>query len=249
MLYLGLVAGVFAGDAAAHAIGVDPFRVFVATCVLIVPGLIGARILYVAANWRFYRRNLREIWNRKGGGAAQYGGLALALPLSVPLLLWLRLPFAEFWDVASFTILVGMIFTRIGCLLNGCCAGRPSTSWLSLNLRNRTGIRERRIPVQLLEAGLAFLILLVLILLLRFHLFPGALFLIGLIGYGAGRFVLEFGRELRPQMNSPYISRSISLAIILCSLALLATHVREAVPWQTVSPAISTLWRSSRLAR
>jgi len=122
MLYLGLVAGVVAGNAAAHAAGVNAFRVFLATLILMVPALIGARLLYVAANWIHYRKKPPQIWDRNKGGMAMFGGLLLALPLSVPLLRVLRLSLGAFWDVATFTILVGMIITRGGCLMNGCCA-------------------------------------------------------------------------------------------------------------------------------
>ena len=121
-LYVGLNAGVLAGNAAARASGLDPFRVFVATFLLLVPVLFGARLLYVACNWSLYRPNLRRMFRRSDGGAAQYGGLLLGAPLSVPVLALLDLPFGAFWDVAAITILVGMIFTRVGCFLNGCCA-------------------------------------------------------------------------------------------------------------------------------
>jgi prolipoprotein diacylglyceryltransferase len=152
MLYFGLVAGVVAGNAAAHASRIDAFRVFVATHILIVPALAGARLFYVATHWPVYRHDLRRIWNRGEGGFAQYGGLIVMLPLSVPVLAALQLPFGAFWDVAAFTILVGMIITRIGCLMNGCCAGRPSRMWGSVYLPNHLGVWERRIPTQCLEA-------------------------------------------------------------------------------------------------
>ena len=62
MLYFGLVAGVIAGNRFAHAIGIDAFRVFVATFALIVPTLFGARLLFVATRWSRYRHDLRRIW-------------------------------------------------------------------------------------------------------------------------------------------------------------------------------------------
>jgi phosphatidylglycerol:prolipoprotein diacylglycerol transferase len=152
MLYIGLVAGIVAGNAAAHAAGIDAFRAYVATCILIVPALIGARLLHVAIHLPLYRQNRGRIWNRNEGGASQYGGYALALPVSVPVLAVLRLPFGAFWDTAMFTILVAMIFGRVGCLLHGCCAGRPCESLLSIYLPNHKGEWEKRIPLQCLEA-------------------------------------------------------------------------------------------------
>jgi len=61
MLYIGLVLGVTAGNLIAHANGIDALRVYVATLILIVPALAGARLLYVAAEWPRYRNNLGRI--------------------------------------------------------------------------------------------------------------------------------------------------------------------------------------------
>src|SRR5215467_4969827 len=122
LLYVGLVLGVVAGNVAAHAEGIDARAVFVATFLLLVPALLGARLLFVATHWSTYRDDPRRIFARSEGGAAQYGALAMILPLSLPVTSLLGVPVGGFWDAATFTILVGAIFTRVGCLLNGCCA-------------------------------------------------------------------------------------------------------------------------------
>ncbi len=220
MLYVGLVAGVVAGNVAAHAAGIDAFRAFVATLLLIVPALIGAKLFYVASHWRLYRQSPRRIWNRRQGGAAQFGGFALVLPLSVPLLSTLRLAFGAFWDVAVFTILGAMIFGRVGCLLNGCCAGRPSKSW-GVYLPNSVGVWDRRIPTQCLEAGWAAVLLVFAMAVWRWLPFPGALFALVTAGYGCGRVVLETTRELLPGASRFTIHHAISVLMIVLSVAAL----------------------------
>src|SRR5262245_66324773 len=86
MLYIGLVSGVIVGNFIAHANHVDALRVYIATLILIVPALAGARLLYVAAEWPIYRNNVARIWDRRDGGYIMYGGLPAALLVSVPLL-------------------------------------------------------------------------------------------------------------------------------------------------------------------
>jgi prolipoprotein diacylglyceryltransferase len=221
MLYLGLVTGILAGNAAAHAAGIDAFRVLVATLILLVPALIGARLFYVASNWRFYRHRTERIWNRNEGGAAQYGGLALALPLSFPLLGILHLSWGRFWDVAVFTIMVGMIFGRIGCVLNGCCAGRASRSWLAVSLPNLEGVWVRRLPTQCLEAGWAAVLLMVAIEVRSRLRTPGALFWIVAAGYATGRVVLESTREPQSGAGRFTIHHGVSIAVILLSAVAL----------------------------
>jgi len=223
MLYVGLVAGIAVGNAAAHSAGMDAFRVSVATFVLLIPALLGARLFYASSHWKIYRRDLRRIWNRNEGGAAQYGGLAFALPLSAPVLTALHLSWGGFWAVAVFTILVGMTFGRIGCLLNGCCAGRPSESWLAVYLPGLRGVWARRLPTQCLEAGWAILLLFFATAIREGMPFRGALFWIVACGYAAGRLVLESTREQRPGAARFTIHHGVSVALILLSVTALAS--------------------------
>lgn len=222
MLYIGLVAGVIVGNYAAHASGVDALRVFVATFVLIIPALAGARLLHVASHWDWYRVNRGEIWNRKQGGAAQYGGLLLAVPLSVPLLAAMKLPFGAFWDIGAVTMLTGMIFTRVGCLMNGCCAGRPSDVWGSMYLPDYAGVWAKRVPTQILEAAWASVLLAASILLWPRLPFRGALFVFVVAGYACGRLLLESTRDSRPAGQAFTIHHGISLLLIALSIAALA---------------------------
>ena len=222
LLYLGIVAGVAAGNVAAHTAGLDARRAYAATLILIVPALAGARLLFVATHWETYRRDLPRIWNRKEGGAAQYGGFVLALLFSVPLLHVLQLPFGTYWDATMFTILPAMIVARAGCLLNGCCAGRPSNSWLTLNLPNHLGVWERRIPSPCLEAALAAVLLVWAVLVWPRLPFPGALFLLVAAGYSSGRLVLESVRERHPEAARFNVHHRASVAVIVLSVAVLA---------------------------
>ncbi len=222
MLYLGLVFGVTAGNYATNLAGLNSTRVFIATILLLIPVLVGARLWYVALHWDIYREEPRRIWRRSEGGAALYGGLVLSLLASLPLLNMLQIPFWAFWDVGIFVILTGMVFTRIGCLLNGCCAGRPTNGRLSLYLPNHRGIWQQRIPTQLLEAGLAIFLLAGAVAIWNKLPFPGALFLYALAGYAMGRFILESIREQQERIAGNIIfHRIVSVALVVISLAVL----------------------------
>jgi phosphatidylglycerol---prolipoprotein diacylglyceryl transferase len=219
MLYLGIVLGLVTENYAAHLAGLNASSVFIATLVLLVPALIGARLLFVASRWELYSREPRRIWRRSEGGAALYGGLPCAVLVSLPLLLLLRLPFGAFWDAASLTILVGMLFARLGCLLHGCCAGRPAQGWFALYLPNQDGVWRRRLPTQILEMGWTALLFLAIAFLWWHHrFFPGALFLFLVGGYGLGRLLLEGTREEQDSIRGIILHRTISLALIAIAL-------------------------------
>jgi phosphatidylglycerol---prolipoprotein diacylglyceryl transferase len=222
MLYVGITVGVLAGTTAAGHRRLNQTSAYVAMLLLSAAALAGARLLFVVANWRFYRREPRKIWRRSDGGYALYGGLLLALLLSVPLLAALRVPFAKFWDAAAITILTGMIFAKLGCFLNGCCAGCASSAWLSFHLPDAHGHWSRRLPAQLLEA--AFAAVLLAGALASWHHMPrdGSVFLAAAAAYGCGRWLLESAREGVGGLSRMTLARKISAALVVLSIVLLA---------------------------
>lgn len=226
MLYMGLNAGVVAGNIAAHAAHINPFRVFVATILLMIPALFGSRLLGAAANWRASGRRPRRFWAASEGGG-QYGGLMLALPLSVPLLSALGLPLGAFWDVAMITMQVAMIFGRIGCWLHGCCAGRPTNGWLGVNSPNAHGVWQRRIPNPLLESAWSLVLLIFALLIWKRLPFPGALFLVISGSYALGRVFMESLRDRESASEKFTIHHGISVATVVLCLAVLAMNWRK----------------------
>jgi phosphatidylglycerol:prolipoprotein diacylglycerol transferase len=226
MLYLGTVFGVVAGNYAANLSHVNSRHVFAVTLIAFAAGVLGGRLSFVVAHWPIYRREPGRIWSSEGG-ADMYGGLPPAVLVSLPLLWLWHVPFGAFWDVATFTILIAMIFTRAGCLLNGCCSGRESGARFALWLPNHWGERRRRIPTQLLEASLGAVLLGGAVLLWGKLPFPGALFLYLLGGYGAGRLFLESTRERLPGASRVSVDHAVSLGlVVLCAVGFLIAWLR-----------------------
>lgn len=212
LLYLGMVFGIATGDYVANVAGLNSARVLVAMILLTIPGLVGARLLFVATNWELYRHDRGGIWRRSEGGAAMQGGLLLAIVVSVPLLGSLGLSFGAFWDVATFAALIQLVFARVGCLLHGCCAGRATEGRFALCLPDHRGIWQRRVPSQLLEAGWAVLILVGAAALWVDRPFPGAVFLTALTAYVLGRVALEPLRESRTRIGGIDVQRALAAA-------------------------------------
>lgn len=222
MLYTGLVVGIVASHALAARSGLDGGRVYGALLILVVPALAGARLLYAVLHWNVFRREPSRLWNRAEGGAALYGGLLLAFAFSLPIVPLFGIPFGAFWDVATLTILVGMAFTKVGCLLHGCCSGRPTRGWLALRLPDARGVVCPRVPSQLLEAGLALALIGVSVLVWGRRPFPGAVFLLALMGYGAGRFALEPARETVDRLGGLSVNRLLSALLVAAAAGVMA---------------------------
>ncbi len=205
MLYLGCVAGFYAGAQMARAAGMPEIRWILAATALLAVALAGARLLYL-------RAHPGPMWHRDAGGAALYGGLLASLFVSIPVLDAARLPFWRFWDAASITMLTGLIFTRVGCARNGCCAGRPTGGPLGFLLPDHRGEVWRRYPAQLLEAAWGGVVLAAVVLLSRPSSPGGVLFAQVRAGYGAGRFVLE---QLREESRVRRFNTALSAALAL----------------------------------
>ncbi len=221
LLYLGLVCGFYVMYAIAPMLGLPRVAASLATLIMFVPALVGSRIWFVADHWGTYRHDLGRIWRHSDGGMTLYGGLVLALIFSPLILKPFGLRFAAFWDGAMFTTLVGMIFARVGCLLNGCCSGRHSDGRLGLWLPDHAGKWERRYPVQLLELGAALILLAGSAALLVAGTPRGTIFVSALVGYVAVRLALDPLRE-RPTQASA--GRPVALATFL-ALSVLAAGV------------------------
>jgi prolipoprotein diacylglyceryltransferase len=216
MLYLGLVCGFYVMYAIAPSVGMPRVPASTATLIMFAPAVAGARIWFVLDHWTIYRHDSRRIWRHSDGGMTLYGGLVLALVLSPVILAAFKLRFAAFWDGATFTILVGMIFTRVGCFLNGCCSGQRSEGRLGLRLPDHTGRWERRYPVQLLELAAAVVLLAGSVALLALGTPRGTIFAFAFVGYAAARLVIDPLRE-RPAHESS--TRPVALAAFLaCSV-------------------------------
>jgi len=114
------------------------------TCLL---GLLGAKTYYLATHPQERRSFLTPGMSIQGfvlaAVAALFGG-SLLLGLSPGPVL----------DSAAPGLLLGMMVGRFGCLLGGCCAGRPTSSRWGLWSSDRS-VGVRRVPVQLLESSLA----------------------------------------------------------------------------------------------
>jgi phosphatidylglycerol:prolipoprotein diacylglycerol transferase len=222
MLYVGLLVGVFAGAHVAQTSGMSADKFAIAVIILLIPALAGSRLYFVLTRWDVYRYDPARIWRRTEGGMAMYGGFILVVPLSIPLLRSMGLPFGSFWDTAVLTILLGMAFTRVGCLLNGCCSGRPSDAWFALYLPDHHGVWQRRIPTQIMEMTFAMMLFGAALGLHNYAPFAGAIFCFVVAAYGLGRWYLESLREDETGGRDKTIMQATSILLVIAALAGLA---------------------------
>lgn len=84
---------------------------------------VGARLLFALTNKSVYAAHPELIFSLNSKGFALYGGLLLATLSTLVLCRILRISVWQFADSITPGIAIGLIISRIGCFLNGCCFG------------------------------------------------------------------------------------------------------------------------------
>jgi phosphatidylglycerol:prolipoprotein diacylglycerol transferase len=150
---------------------------------------LGAKLAYLfAEGWRDWP--LPDRWLRLATGKSVLGGL-LGGYAGVESMKWLTKYHKTTGDLFAFIAPLGIALGRVGCWMQGCCQGRPTTMRL-LATRNAQGIPCWPSAQFELVFQLAVFVLL---LVLRHHPhFRGRLFFLYLALYGVFRFLHEYLR-------------------------------------------------------
>jgi phosphatidylglycerol:prolipoprotein diacylglycerol transferase len=103
-------------------------RGFILTAGLLLAFVIGARLLNVIVHPSFYTAGNMRPYTLCMGGFSLYGGLLLSGLFLVCGARILRYDFYAAADALVFPGGMAFILSRIGCFLNGCCAGRVTNA-------------------------------------------------------------------------------------------------------------------------
>lgn len=103
--------------------------------IAVVLGIVGARARYVYERWDTFRAEahgdlqqaLLLAADLDRGGAVWYGGVTLATIGVATYIRYRKIPLLAFADAGLPALIAGLAVGRIGCLLNGCCYGAPTS--------------------------------------------------------------------------------------------------------------------------
>jgi len=192
----------------------------------LIGGIVGARLVYVVVTWKLFKDHPFTILNLRTGGMVWYGGLIAVALLIWAYTKWKDLNLYNILDLVAAPTILGLGIGRIGCLMSGCCYGKPSslpwairypeTHVLSPDL---IGVRVHPSPVY--EMIACFAIAGFLAYLQRRKTRDGQVAWSMLLLYGAARFVLEIwrGDELRGFVVPGILSVSQAISIVVVILA------------------------------
>lgn len=194
MVALALFLGVIWLGKAVQKRGIGKFdHVVDLTIRLFIGGLIGARLFYIITEYSYYLRNPLAVFKLSDGGLSFFGMIFGAYVLGVLYAKRVKLPTWQLADLIAVYLPLGYALARVGCLLNGCCYGVPSTLPWAFVIPAVDNLPRHPTQIYAIIAGL--LIFAVLWLLREHKYFPGFLFWLYVELYAVSRFIIEFFRE------------------------------------------------------
>lgn len=95
--------------------------------VILILAIVGGRGLFVLTHWTEYTNDFLGIFRLWEGGLMLYGGYILAIAGGIAYVRRKRLPLWKIADSAAPSMAIGIGIGRLGCFLNGCCFGLPTS--------------------------------------------------------------------------------------------------------------------------
>ena len=206
--------------------------------VIFIAALVGGKVFLFFEDPVRYLEEPRKLLT--GRGFVFYGSFLFAVPAMLVYFRRHKLPALVMLDVMAVTTCLVHGFGRIGCFLAGCCHGIPTSSFAGVTFTDEAcfadPLNTPLHPTQLYEAGFIFLVMIGLLFLRHRRKFYGQLFLLYLMAYALGRFVIEY---FRGDLGRGYIienvishSQLIALIILLTVAALYIHKARAAMVFE-----------------
>ena len=227
MLALSFLLGIWVASVRAKKAGLNPTVIADVGFWVILAAIVGARLYYVILHFEEFSGNLLSIINpfHNGmvgiGGLVMYGGFIGAITASVIFFVVKKLPFEQYADACAPSIALGVMLTRIGCFLNGCCYGSPSAHGITFPAESAAGMYQHDMhatglyPSQLYESAGGLLMFLIILAAGRLKTFTGFQFYLTGILYAILRFVVDFSRFYAPNERLAGLSHNQVVCIVL----------------------------------
>jgi phosphatidylglycerol:prolipoprotein diacylglycerol transferase len=242
LVTLGFLAGLWIAARLAGRSGIPAEPVLNLGIYVALAGLIGARLLMFALDWRYYVENPTEIFSLSTlrAGGIFYGGLILALITAILYMRKYSLPALLTADCFAPGLALGHSIGRLGCFAAGCCWGAEHAGRWSVTFTNPQASRLVGVPLgvplyptQLFEALAEAAVFAILMLRFRKAHRPGAIIGLYLTLYSTARFLVEFIRFHDPQSNAtlgPFVLEQwIALGLAALGVWLMARPSRPAL--------------------
>jgi phosphatidylglycerol---prolipoprotein diacylglyceryl transferase len=246
LLAAAYLLGLWLAARRARQAGLDGNKVLDVGIWVIIWALVGAKALLLAVDFRHFTSSRQEFMTLLRSGGVFYGGLIAAVIACIYQLRKHKLPLWISADLFAPGIALGYMVGRLGCLMAGCCYGKPTNvAWAitftdpTANLNVGTPLNIPLHPTQIYESIAGLIIFLVLLALeRRGRGFSGRTFWSFVLLYSISRFAIEFFRgDDRGMVWALSTSQFISVLLAPTSIFMLWYLSRPVQPPTTETPA------------
>ena len=161
---------------------------------MIVIGTVGARLMFVALDWDQYRHAPLGIFKVWEGGLSFHGGLFGGIGALIGYCLVKRLSILKVADLFAPSVMIAYVIGRLGCLLNGCCYGAPTTMPWGIRFHDDGIVTPPSHPTQLYASLLSLIFFAVLVRMERHRAYFGQLSCWYILLAATERFLMEIWR-------------------------------------------------------
>ena len=193
----GFLVAILLASSRAEKEGLDSQKVLDLCFYVMVSALLGARLLYVIVEYRYFVDSPLEIFKFWKGGLVFYGGLILGVLISLWYLKRNQMPMWKTADLLAPSIALGQSIGRWGCFFAGCCYGKKTDVSWGITFTDPRSLAPLEIslhPTQVYLSLNAVFIFIFLMWLSKRKLFDGQILWSYGILYSIGRFLIEYFR-------------------------------------------------------
>jgi phosphatidylglycerol:prolipoprotein diacylglycerol transferase len=204
LVSIGVLVGLWISVRNSQRQGIDPEKAWNLGILVVLCGILGAKILYILVDLSYYRAHPGEIFSfstMQAGGVFS-GGLLAALLAAAWYIRRNHLPALATCDAFAPGLALGHAIGRVGCFAAGCCWGKPTDHFWGITFKNPvanylvgTPLGVPLEPTQLFESAVELANFFLLMWLFRRKKFDGQVIGAYLFLYGIARYFLEFLRD------------------------------------------------------
>jgi len=232
--------------------GIPPDNILDAGIWMILVGTVGARLLFVLIDWNSYRHapnfplNTLQVWQ---GGLSFHGGLFGGIGALVGYCLLKRMSILKVADLFAPSVMIAYVIGRLGCLLNGCCYGAPTTMPWGIRFRDDGFLTPPSHPTQLYASLLSLVFVVGLVWLERRRAYYGQISCWYILLAATERFLMEIWRagttsDVVKVGPIHFLTDVQWLCLVMAAVALAGMAVlRRRYPVPPPSPPVSPVTR------
>ncbi len=249
LVSLGVLTGLWISVRNSEKQGIDPEHAWNFGILVVLSGIVGAKVLYLINDWGYYTTHPGEIFSfatLQAGGVFS-GGLIGAIVAAAWYLRKNRMPALRTCDAFAPGLALGHAIGRLGCFAAGCCYGKPTAHFWGVTFKNPlaaqwvgTPLGVPLEPTQLFESAVELANFFILMWLIKRKKFDGQVFGAYLFLYGVARYFLEFIRD-DPGRGSVFGGIMTGTQLISIGLVLLGGLLWWLRPGQKAVPARAAL--------